>query len=126
MMIDHASLGTRQFDTAIDFYAAALPSLGYTLQHRNEREAAFGTPERWDFWLYPAGADDAVLGSRMHMAFSAPSRDAVIAFHEAALARGGVSAVAPGERPDISPRYFGTVLQDPDGHRIEAVHWSAA
>ena len=60
------------------------------------------------------------------MAFSAPSRDAVIAFHEAALARGGVSAVAPGERPDISPRYFGTVLQDPDGHRIEAVHWSAA
>ena len=126
MMIDHASLGTRQFDAAIDFYATALLPLGYALQHRNEREAAFGTADRWDFWLYPAAEGDAVLASRMHVAFVAPDRSAVTAFHEAALARGGRSAVAPGERPDISPRYFGTVLQDLDGHRIEAVHWSPA
>lgn len=123
MMIDHASLGTRQFDAAIDFYAHSLRTLGYDLQHRNEREAAFGTAQAWDFWLYPAAADEAINAARLHMAFRAPNREAVMAFHEVALSRGATSAVAPGERPDISPHYYGTVLIDLDGHRIEAVHW---
>lgn len=124
MMIDHTSLGTRQLDAAIAFYSACLAPLGYGLQQRKEQEAAFGTPQRWDFWLYAAQPQATIVADRMHLAFSAPHREAVIAFHQAASAHGATTAVAPGERPDISPHYFGTVLIDLDGHRIEAVHWT--
>ncbi len=43
------------------------------------------------------------------------------AAYAAAMAAGGRSLRAPGERPEISERYFGAVLLDPDGHKLEIV-----
>src|SRR5438105_347466 len=122
-MIDHVSLGTHHFDSAIEFYAACFAPLGYTLQHRNEKEAAFGHPDALDFWLYPVARADALVASRSHVAVAAGSREQVQAFYERALAQGAESLVPPGERPDVSPAYYGAVLSDPDGHTIEAVYW---
>lgn len=56
------------------------------------------------------------------MAFVAESREAVDAFHAAALAAGGTQRAAPRVREEYSPRYYAAYVNDPDGNNIEAVH----
>ena len=46
-------------------------------------------------------------------------------FHAAALAHGGRDDGAPGLRPDYDANYYGAFVRDPDGHKIEAVTYSA-
>jgi hypothetical protein len=55
--------------------------------------------------------------SRVHLAFQAANRDAVHAFHKAALAAGGRDNGAPGER-SYHPGYYGAFVLDPDGNNI--------
>ena len=57
----------------------------------------------------------------MHVAFSAPDRATVDAFHAAALAAGGRDNGAPGLRPRYHADYYGAYVLDPDGHNVEAV-----
>jgi catechol 2,3-dioxygenase-like lactoylglutathione lyase family enzyme len=58
---------------------------------------------------------------RIHIAFTAPNRDAVIAFHAVGLAAGGRDNGAPRLRPRYHARYFAAFVLDPDGYNIEAV-----
>jgi predicted lactoylglutathione lyase len=55
------------------------------------------------------------------VAFSAPDRAAVDAFHAAALAAGGKDNGAPGLRPEYHAGYYGAFVFDPDGNNVEAV-----
>jgi catechol 2,3-dioxygenase-like lactoylglutathione lyase family enzyme len=50
-----------------------------------------------------------------------PSREAVVAFREAALATGAEGLHAPRVRPEYHPTYFGAYVRDPDGNNVEAV-----
>lgn len=124
VMIDHVSLGTRQFDKAITFYSACFAALGYRLEHQTKDEAAFGQNGMWDFWLYPVAGTEAIVGHRSHVAVTADSREKVRRFHETAMREGAIEVRPAGGRPEISPDYFGTVVRDPDGHTIEVVHWT--
>jgi predicted lactoylglutathione lyase len=56
------------------------------------------------------------------IALAAPSREAVDAFHAAALHHGATDNGRPGPRPHDGPRYYAAFVVDLDGHRIEAVH----
>ncbi|HZX27023.1 MAG TPA: VOC family protein [Telluria sp.] len=125
-MIDHISIGTPDLARAIDFYTDCFAPLGYGLVHRDPGQAAFGADGHWSFCLYPAERGAAVVGERAHVAVSASSRSAIADFHERALAAGAHSVRSPGLRPDVSERYYGAIVHDPDGHMIEVVHWSAA
>ena len=120
-MIDHLSLGTTRYADAVAFYRQALAPLGLQLLRDTGKEAAFGTPERWGFFLYPAPAGERVTAPGAHLAFAAPSRAAVQAAHATALAAGGADIFTPRTRPDINDTYFGAMFSDLDGHRIEVV-----
>ena len=122
-MIDHTSLGVRDYDRAVAFYTHCLAPLGYAPQRVAPAEAAFGTAQDWGFFLYPAAPDKNIVADRQHVAFKAGSREAVAAFHRHAVENGATELRPVGPRPDIGPEYFGTVLTDPDGHMIEAVYW---
>lgn len=107
------------------FYAQALAPLGLALQmERRSPEGhgvlGFGRPPDPLFWIREPR--DGVLPGHLHLAFSAPSRAAVDAFHAAALGAGGRDAGAPGLRPRYAARYYAAYVLDPDGHTIEAVH----
>ncbi|PJI39118.1 VOC family protein [Ferrovibrio sp.] len=120
-MLNHLSFGVADLARASRFYDSVLGTLGYSRTHSNERETAYGPGQDMTFWLYPAESGKTVVGSRMHLAFDAPSRAAVEAFVAAAVAL-GASVVRPaGERRDISADYFGAIIDDLDGHRIEVV-----
>jgi catechol 2,3-dioxygenase-like lactoylglutathione lyase family enzyme len=68
--------------------------------------------------LEPDGVSPA---SGIHICFRAPDREAVRAFHAAAIAAGGSDDGAPGPRPIYHRDYYAAFVIDPDGHRIEAV-----
>ena len=120
-MFNHLSFGVSDLDRASRFYDSVLGTLGYNRTHSNDREAAYGPGTDMLFWLYPAETGKAVSASRMHLAFDAPSRPAVEAFVAAAVALGATIVRPAGERPDISADYFGAIIDDPDGHRIEVI-----
>ncbi len=56
-----------------------------------------------------------------HVAFSAPSREAVAAFYKAALEQGGKDNGGAGLHPEYGEDYYAAFVFDPDDYRIEAV-----
>jgi catechol 2,3-dioxygenase-like lactoylglutathione lyase family enzyme len=56
----------------------------------------------------------------VHVAFEAPDRAAVDAFHAAALEAGATDNGAPGVREIYHPSYYGAYVLDPDGNNVEA------
>ena len=122
-MIDHVSIATRDLPRAVEFYKACLAPLGYSVQHQDAGQAIFGADGHWAFAIYPAQGEAPLVGQRGHIAIKAPSQLATHAFHANAMAQGAASLRAPGLRPDVNERYFGTMITDPDQHTIEVVHW---
>ncbi|HKX40935.1 MAG TPA: VOC family protein, partial [Burkholderiaceae bacterium] len=79
--------------------------------------AGFCHADGSDFWISQGSA----IRPAIHVAFRVPTRAAVDAFYEAAMAAGGKDNGAPGLRPRYHPHYYGAFVLDPDGHNIEAV-----
>ena len=119
-MIAHLSIGARDIARARRFYDAALKPLGYTCLSSDEGSLGYG-PKAAEYWInrteHPVAADDR---SGLHICFTAPDRDAVDAFHKAALKVGGKDNGKPGLRPEYGPNYYAAFVVDPDGYRIEA------
>lgn len=120
-MFDHLSLGVRDLASARRFYDAFLQPLGCADAGSTDRELAYGprgaSPQ---FYLYPV-AGEQVGGLGAHVAFTADSREAVRRAYEAALANGASSLRAAGPHPDIAPDYYGAIVLDPDGNKLEIV-----
>ena len=121
-MIHHVSLGVSDLARAAAFYDAALTPLGYRRTFEIEGLAIAYGEELPEFWI--GGPLDrgrpATAGNGTHIAFAAPSREAVAQFHASALESGGVDEGAPGSRPEYGPDYHGAFVRDPDGNKIEA------
>lgn len=123
-MFDHVGFPVSDLARSRVFYERALAPLGIAVQMEvtceqsgSNEGVSFGPPGRPLFWI---GAGDALTGT-LHVAFVAPDRRTVDAFHRAALAAGGTDNGAPGLRPHYHPNYYGAFVLDPDGHNIEAV-----
>jgi predicted lactoylglutathione lyase len=125
-MIDHLTIGSHHFEAATSFYTACLQTLDVALQDKNEQQAAFGKADQWTFFVYPADPDATLTGNRMHIAFAAPSMEAVQAFYDTALAQGAASLRPPGDLPSVNERYYGAMCKDLDQHALEVVYWRPA
>jgi catechol 2,3-dioxygenase-like lactoylglutathione lyase family enzyme len=123
-MIDHLSVGITQLARSIHFYRGLFAPLGYALQHENAQEAAFGPGSDRTFWLYPSPGSTPMPG--MHIAFAAKDARAVDDAFAAAAAGGATIAREPAARPEISDTYYGCIVLDPDGHRLEIVSAAGA
>ncbi|MBT4741250.1 MAG: VOC family protein [Rhodospirillaceae bacterium] len=124
-IMSHVSIGTNDMARSTAFYDAVMEALGYgRVMEHGEFAVAYGTafPE---FWVQaphdkkPAGTPS----NGTHFAFLATTKDAVDAFHAAALAHGGTCDGPPGFRPEYGEPYYGAFVCDPDGHKIEAMIW---
>jgi catechol 2,3-dioxygenase-like lactoylglutathione lyase family enzyme len=112
-LIDHIHLRVRDLAPSKRFYRAVLESLGKGESIR-ESEQHFSADE---LWIDRADGGTSIV----HLAFQAKDREAVQAFHKAALAAGGRDNGAPGER-SYHPGYFAAFALDPDGNNVEAVY----
>ncbi len=124
-MIDHTGIHVTDLELSKRFYAAVLAPLGYALRRELPGAAGFGVDSGHGRSLDPGGdfwvAQAEPYTPRPHVAFSAPSRAAVEAFHAAALAAGGRDNGAPGLRPIYHATYYAAFVLDPDGYNLEAV-----
>jgi len=111
-LFDHVHLRVKDLEASKRFYRAVLSALGLG-SALVEGEGHFYVDE-----LFVDVADAEV--SRIHLAFQAPDRETVQAFHRAALASGGRDKGAPGERT-YHPGYYAAFALDPDGNNIETV-----
>jgi catechol 2,3-dioxygenase-like lactoylglutathione lyase family enzyme len=132
-MFDHIGFLVRNSSVSLAFFTACLKPLGIErVQDLPEFDAALfkavdqrgfmfiagskkGVPSYWSVGNAPGNAP-------IHIAFAAPSREAVDAFHEQALAHGGRDNGHPGFRNQgrkPCANYVAFVL-DPDNNNIEA------
>ena len=120
-MLHHISLGVRDLALSGALYDAALGALGFRRVFEHPTAVGYGLVDGQDLLCLKLRADAAAPGPGFHLAFAAPSRAAVRAFHAAALQHGGADNGAPGLRPHYGADYYAAFAIDPDGHRIEAV-----
>lgn len=124
-IMSHVSIGTNDLARAVAFYDAVLPTLGCRKLFEYPGAIAYGKrfPE---FWVQtPIDGKAATVGNGTHLCFIATSKEAVHAFHEAALAAGATDDGPPGPRPQYSEGYYGAFARDPDGHKVEAAYFDA-
>lgn len=121
-MIHHLSFAVADLVRSAAFYDAALAALGYRRVWEDKTFIGYGVNEGEDtFALKLRPQIIGVPGDGFHVAFSAPSRDAVLRFHDAALANGGADNGGAGLHPEYGSDYFAAFVLDPDGYRVEAV-----
>jgi catechol 2,3-dioxygenase-like lactoylglutathione lyase family enzyme len=116
--LDHVGFGVRDSAAARAFFAAALAPLGFgiLMEFGDPPVLGIGLPGKPQVWIHQAATVTAV-----HVAFHAADRGRVDAFHQAALAAGGVDNGRPGLRPQYHPSYYAAYVRDADGNNIEAV-----
>jgi len=102
-MIDHVGLAVSGYERSREFYRSVLAPLGGELvmevtaeQTGDGSHAGFGMHGRPTFWI---GTSHNAHSGSVHVAFTAPDRDAVRAFHRLALEAGATDNGAPGLRP---------------------------
>ncbi|SCE69937.1 Predicted lactoylglutathione lyase [Micromonospora mirobrigensis] len=116
-MLDHFSVPVRDLPVAAAFYDAVLAPLG-ARRLMEPGPIGYGV-DRPDFWLEPTAEGATPVPA--HIAFTAPDRAAVHAFHDAAIAAGAEVLHAPKVWPEYHPGYYGAFVRDPDGNNVEAV-----
>lgn len=123
-MLDHLSIGVADLDRAAAFYDAVLGALGYVRLFAMHRAVGYGAPGAKDeaFAILAAQGEEArAPGVGCHVAFAAPNRAAVDAFHAEAVRLGAIDEGAAGPRPAMGEHYYAAFVRDLDGYRIEAV-----
>lgn len=126
-MLDHTGFVVSDLARARRFYGAIAEPLGLTTVDIGDQAFLLGRKDRappylWIGTLRPSyWAEGSRPGlNQMHIAFAAPTKSAVDAFYESALAAGGRDHGKPGPREAESGDYYGAFVLDPDGNNIEA------
>jgi catechol 2,3-dioxygenase-like lactoylglutathione lyase family enzyme len=124
-MIHHVSVGTNNVERSKRFYDAVLPIIGIHLMAEDEGGLGYGSGTFHFSVQVPIDGKPATVGNGTHIAFAVENREMVGRFYAAALDHGGSEDGKPGLRADYDANYYGAFVRDPDGHKIEAMTYSA-
>ena len=123
-MIDHLGLQVADADAAAAFYVRVFAPCGVGEAMRIDTPGGpvvglSGPSGHPQLWVSPM--EDR--GHRpVHLALSAPSRDAVDEVFALAREAGTEILHEPRIWPEYHPGYYAVFLRDPDGNNVEAVH----
>lgn len=125
-MFDHIGIFASDAQRSITFYERCLAPLGITVVQRQPEfgAAIFAGASEFPFlWVGPAEGDyygtslAPSVHRPLHLAFVAPSRQAVDEFHALSLLHGGTDNGTP---EDEGNGYYAAYVLDPDGNNVEA------
>ncbi|KAK4224830.1 Glyoxalase/Bleomycin resistance protein/Dihydroxybiphenyl dioxygenase [Podospora fimiseda] len=131
--LSHISLPIRSLPHSRQFYSTVLEPLGLSLVYDSTVSNPNKTPrilgyghdsehELLNLFEYSDYDNSAAKpGPGFHVAFNAPSREAVKEFHRKALENGGKDRGEPGLREGYGRNYFAAFVEDVDGWRLEIV-----
>lgn len=117
-MIDHVSVQVADVPAAAAFYDEVLAPLGGRRILEYENVIGYGVDQP-TFWLGPVTTGGEAR--EVHLAFKAPSRAAVRAFFDKAVAAGAEVLHEPRVWPEYHETYYGAFVRDRDGNNVEAV-----
>ncbi len=121
-MINHVSLGVSDLGRAVAFYDVVLKPMGYVRLWTKTTSAGYGSQGTDEpFALHAVAAHARPPGAGCHLAFTAPTRQAVDEFHAIAIEMGGTNEGAPGIRAHYGENYYAAFVLDLDGYKLEAV-----
>jgi catechol 2,3-dioxygenase-like lactoylglutathione lyase family enzyme len=118
-VFDHVTIRVSDGAASEAFYDLVLGTLGI---ERTSFEDDFA---EWDDFSLSGWSPGKPVTRRLHVAFVAPSHEAVEEFWRAGTGAGYRSDGEPGPRPEYRDDYHGAFLLDPDGNSAEAVHHGA-
>lgn len=119
-LIHHLGVFASDFAASESFYSRALAALGVEAGYRTDSIAEYWIPEHDAPSLsLEAARSEVEVTHGLHLAFEAADRDAVHAFHEAAVSAGGTSRHEPKYWPEY--RAYAAFVSDPDGNNVEAL-----
>jgi catechol-2,3-dioxygenase len=116
-MFDHVMLNVANKLASMKFYTPVLQVLSIKILYDKNEYTAYGI-DSFHFWLRESKKEDVTR--KMHLAFSAGSREKIDDFYQAALAAGGESNGVPG-LSEHGPKYYAAYVFDFEGNNIEAV-----
>lgn len=114
-VFDHVTVRVSDPAESLRFYNTLLGVLG----------VGPSTDGEWDDFGFYEATRSIPVTRRVHIGFSAPSREHVDAFWQAGTDAGYMDDGRPGLRPRYGEDYYGGFLRDPDGMSVEAVHHDA-
>lgn len=118
-MIGYVTLGTNNFDAAVEFYDALLATLGAKRFMETDSFVAWATSPGKPALsvIKPYNKQPATVGNGVMVALAMDSSEKVDAFHARALELGATDEGAPGSRgTDFYVGYF----RDLDGNKLNA------
>lgn len=122
----HVVVGTNDLARARTFYDATLAALGMKyMGPMGEHAHMYGVDKPAFMVTRPRNGEPACFANGGTIGFAAATRDAVNAFHAAALANGGSDEGQPGPRP-FSPTAYGAYVRDADGNKLTAYCFAPA
>ena len=122
--LDHVDLTVNDLARSIPFYEKVLGALGFRrvphaiyVAWANAHQAIVLRPAERDavFDRYRVGLH--------HFALRVRSREEVDRFHELLLREGITVLDPPAEYPEYGPQYYAVFFADPDGMKLEVVHF---
>ena len=114
----HVTAGTNDLSKARAFYDTVLAELDYKrIADLDENGSIWGYDSPAFFVLKPANGAPATVGNGVTVSFEAPSRAAIHAFHEVALALGATDEGQPGAR-GWAPNAYAAYVRDLDGNKL--------
>lgn len=128
-LFDHIGFKARDIRRSLSFYESCMPELGLEVIARSGSGFFVSGGERAPvpfLWIHGAEAGaatdaaDTKPGDRLHLMFTAGSRDAVEAFHRVALNAGGSDSGGPAYQGPEEMGYYAALVFDPDGNTLEA------
>lgn len=127
-MFNHVLIGSNDIERSKRFYDAVLGTLGVNEAICNKNDSGHSRVfYRHDGNLFgitePINGDEATFANGGTIGFKCNSPEQVQAFHDMAIANGGLSIEDPPGLRDgsLGPMYLAYV-RDPDGHKLCAVY----
>jgi catechol 2,3-dioxygenase-like lactoylglutathione lyase family enzyme len=122
-MFSHVFVGVTDFDRALAFYRALMPTLGVSERFCEPHRPWAGwqsSPEPRPLFLIgkPYNRERHERGNGQMVAFLAASRSVVDLAYTVALANGGTAEGPPGLRPEYHAHYYGAYFRDTEGNKL--------
>ena len=124
--IHHIDITVSDPERALVFYDFALPRMGFR-RIEDADEGPLWAGAQVEVGLQTARTDPTATHDRRspglhHLAFTAPTREAVDALYAELRAANVFIFDPPADYPDYAPGYYAVFFADPDGTKLEYVY----